>query len=129
VSSIIVLEQSPRFRCELETEWSRGGGSSSGVGDAVISSVESASSVSEVISCADTKRYGVLVADLAVGQPDVLRLLERWNRSWPIVVVGPREIAELEWPLRELGATSVLFEPIKPLRLWAICRRVLFDAA
>jgi len=125
VSSIIVLEQSPRFRCELETEWSRRGGSRTGVGDAVISLVESAKSVLEVISFADAKRRGVVVADLAVGQPDVLRLLEGWNRGWPIVVVGPREIAELEWPLRELGATSVLFEPVKPSRLLAMCRRVL----
>ena len=129
MSSIIVLEQASRFRCELETEWSRGEGLRTGVGDAVISSVESARSVSEVISFADAKRQGVVVADLAVGQPDVLRLLEGWNRGWPIVVVGPREIAELEWPLRELGATSVLFEPVKPSRLLAMCRRVLLDAA
>ncbi len=129
VSSIIVLEQSPRFQGELQTQWSLQRGLRADDGDAAISSVESARSVSEVISFVDAKRKGVVVADLAVGHPDVLRLLEGWNRSWPIVVVGPREIAELEWPLRELGATSVLFEPVKPLRLLAMCQRVIRVAA
>ena len=125
--SIIVLERAARFRGALETEWSRRAGTSDC--DAVIGTVESVASVAEVIARADACRSGVVVADLAVGQPEVLRLLERWERNWPIVVVGPSEIAELEWPLRELGATAVLLEPVNPSRLLGICQRVLRHAA
>ena len=123
MSSVIVLEQSDRFCRELKTEWSRQ--AIPGVGVGGIDEIESAGSVSEVFSLADSSRRGVVVADLAEGQPDVLRLLERWDRGWPIVVIGSLDTGELEWPLRELGATTVLFEPVTPSRLLAMCQRVL----
>ena len=78
-----------------------------------------------MFALADASRRGVVVADLAAGQPDVLRLLEGWDRVWPIVVIGSPDTGELEWPLRELGATTVLFEPVPPSRLLAMCQRVL----
>ena len=127
VSAVIVLEQSARFCRELEIEWSRH--AVTGARDFAIGGVESAVSAAEVISWANSNRSGVVVADLTVGQPEVFRLLERWDWNWPIVVVGPPETAELEWPLRELGATAVLFEPVNPSRLLAMCRRVLWDVA
>lgn len=120
--SVIVLEQATRFRRELEIEWSRQ--AVTGTGDFVVGEIESATSVAEVESWANSNRTGVVVVDLAVGQPDVLRLLERWDRDWPVVVVGPPETAELEWPLRELGATAVLFEPVNPSQLLTMCQRV-----
>ncbi|HAA50773.1 MAG TPA: hypothetical protein DCE43_13745 [Planctomycetaceae bacterium] len=123
VSSVIVLEQSGRFFRELKTEWSRQAVSGGGVGE--IDDIESAGSVPEVFALADASRRGVVVADLAAGQPDVLRLLEGWDRVWPIVVIGSPDTGELEWPLRELGATTVLFEPVTPSRLLAMCQRVL----
>ena len=119
VSTIIVLERSSRFRGELEIEWLRTAGADRDGG------VESAASVSEVFELSAGVRNGMVVADLEMGQAEVLRLLERWDRNWPVVVIGPQETAGLEWPMRELGATAVLFEPVNPSRLMATCRRVL----
>ena len=123
MSTIIVLERSTRFRGELEVEWSRTSGSGR------VGAIESAASVADVFELSNANRNGMLVADLEMGQAEVLRLLERWDRNWPIVVIGPPETAGLEWPLRELGATAVLFEPVNPSRLMATCRRVLKQAA
>tara|TARA_B100000470_G_scaffold202192_1_gene174868 strand:- start:1210 stop:1611 length:402 start_codon:yes stop_codon:yes gene_type:complete len=123
VSTIIVLERSTRFRGELEVEWSRTSGSGR------VGAIESAASVADVFELSNANRNGMLVADLEMGQAEVLRLLERWDRNWPIVVIGPPETAGLEWPLRELGATAVLFEPVNPSRLMATCRRVLKQVA
>ena len=120
MSTIIVLERSTRFRGELEVEWSRTSGSGR------VGAIESAASVADVFELSNANRNGMLVADLEMGQAEVLRLLERWDRNWPIVVIGPPETAGLEWPLRELGATAVLFEPINPPRLLAMCQRVLW---
>ena len=125
VSSIIVLEESTRFRRELETQWLR---CDVGV-RRVVGAIESAASVSEVMDRVGATWGGMVLADLSVGQPAVLRLLECWDRPWPIVVVGMPVMAELEWPLRELGATAVLFEPVNPSRLWRMCERVLEGAA
>ena len=90
---------------------------------------EGAASLADVFELVDEDQNGMVVADLDMGQAEVLRLLEGWDRTWPIVVIGPPETAELEWPLRELGATAVLFEPGNPSRLMTICQRVLKIAA
>ena len=123
VSTIIVLERSTRFRGEIETEWSRTAGTDR------VGVVESAASLADVFELVNENQNGMVVADLDMGQAEVLRLLEGWDRTWPIVVIGPPETAELEWPLRELGATAVLFEPVNPSRLMTICQRVLKIAA
>jgi hypothetical protein len=73
----------------------------------------------------------VLVLDLAAGAADCLHLLEGVSerRSAAVaIVIGPREAAELEWPVRELGAIDFLFEAAAPYVLARLCGRQLRDS-
>jgi hypothetical protein len=66
----------------------------------------------------------VLLVDLAVGELDCLRLLAAsslWVPAPLPVVVSPRELAELEWAARELGALEFQIEPVSASRLVALC--------
>ncbi len=45
----------------------------------------------------------------------------------PVVAVLTRDLADLEWPLRELGVTSVVDEFVPGHELAAVCRRLLPD--
>ncbi len=128
MSTVIVLERSSRFRGELETEWARQlelpRGRNGESGPEKIR-VKAARNTADVLEQTKAGEDGLVVADLDVGQPEVLRLLERSDRRWPVLVVGPAEASGLEWSLRELGAVAVVFDPVNPSYLAGLCRRAL----
>ncbi len=87
--------------------------------------VRVARNTADVLEQIGADEKGLVVADLEVGHLEILRLLERTDRRWPVLVIGPPEASALEWSLRELGALAVIFEPVNPSYLAALCRRVL----
>lgn len=73
----------------------------------------------------------IAILDLLAGPAVCLQFLARHgghSPQTPIVVVGSCHTAELEWPIRELGATEFLPAPTGE-RLAAVCRRQWQHAA
>jgi DNA-binding response OmpR family regulator len=70
----------------------------------------------------------VAVIDFAVGGAAVLQWLTEIATCRvdvaPIIIATPKE-RELEWPLRELGTSAVVFEMSSCRELTALCRRFL----
>jgi hypothetical protein len=70
----------------------------------------------------------VVVADLAAGAAEGLRLLEtllkRRLRAF-VVVVASCELADLEWPARELGAAQFVNDTLGGEALAQCCRQLL----
>ena len=64
--------------------------------------------------------------DLSDDAADCLQFLGRCGaRSCfpPVIVIGSKLTAELEWPLRELGALAVVEDRISGEELAQLCRR------
>ncbi|MDP7278029.1 MAG: hypothetical protein QF363_21290 [Planctomycetaceae bacterium] len=139
MATIIVLEHPSRFRGELENEWARPVNPSADANDrgqweekrelSGEVQVRAARNTADVLEQIGAGEKGLVVANLDVGHLEVLRLLERTDRRWPVLVVAPSEASALEWSLRELGALAVVFEPVNPSYLAALCRRALEGVA
>jgi DNA-binding NarL/FixJ family response regulator len=70
----------------------------------------------------------VIVNNFAAGAADGLRLLEALLRERLrafVVVIASRELCELEWPARELGAVHFVSDTIGGDSLAQSCRRLL----
>lgn len=85
----------------------------------------------DALTLAQAMRGSVLVVDLAVGLQPALQLLERLMTLRVLVspiVVSPDSAAELEWPLRELGAVAFVNEAASGQEVADLCRRLLEPA-
>jgi hypothetical protein len=86
-------------------------------------------SAPDVLSLGRRAPGSVVVADLAVGAAEVLRLLRGLSMMpaalFP-VVIGSVEMADLEWPVRDLGAVAFLTDRMHGNVLADVCRRILF---
>jgi hypothetical protein len=82
-------------------------------------------SAADVRLLMDRMPGSVLVLDLAAGPDECLRLVGHAAQVRQAVVVGPPEFAELEWPLRELGAAAYVLPTIPGRRLAELCARLL----
>ncbi|MBM79542.1 MAG: hypothetical protein CMJ78_02975 [Planctomycetaceae bacterium] len=75
---------------------------------------------------------GVVVIDLKSGAAECLQFLGSaagQSRDWAKVVIGSKQNAELEWPLRELGAVGFFSEFVPGSELSRLCRRHLASRA
>ena len=69
---------------------------------------------------------GVVLLELAAGAADCLQFLGRVLGQPgfpPVLVIGSDRTAELEWPIREFGATAFLDESIPRSHLARLIRR------
>lgn len=113
--TVLVFETRPRWAPELKRQFVsepvrvRGCGSWNDVRDRLTESDNS-----------------LLVLDLTVGAAETLRFLEHQvgNRPVrPVIVIGEKRSAELEWSLRELGALQFFTDDLSGEELADFCRR------
>ena len=69
----------------------------------------------------------VAILELEAAPAESLHFLARNAGSCPIIVIAGPASAELEWPIRELGATAVVSEDVSPDALANLCRRLTSD--
>lgn len=110
--TVIVFERASRWEAELQGQF---------IGQTV--RVLACRSTGEIELLSTDGGDGVVVVDLRGAEAEVLRFLEQWEENWPVLVIGPAETGDLEWPLRELGARDVVLEPLSPSRLARLCLR------
>ncbi|HID21141.1 MAG TPA: hypothetical protein EYP14_01895 [Planctomycetaceae bacterium] len=70
----------------------------------------------------------VILLDLQSGPADCLQLLGTGLpqvHQVPLIVYASRRAADLEWPLREAGATDVIVEHVPGRAMARLCRRLL----
>jgi ActR/RegA family two-component response regulator len=115
--AVFVLERRPRFEAELKRRLTS---------RRVL--VRPCRSPADLAALAARMPGSVAVVDLAFGMAECLHLLgDLLGARTPIfpVVVGSRESAELEWPVRELGAAAFVCETIGSAELADLCGRML----
>lgn len=115
--AVLVFEKAPRWEAELKRRLS---------GRELL--VRPCRSASDVVALCRKMPGSVVVNDFAAGAADGLRLLEalllQRLRAF-VVVVASRELSDLEWPARELGAVHFVSDMIGGDVLARNCRRML----
>ena len=115
--AVLVLEKAPRWESELKRR----------VASPQLL-VRPCRSTADVLSLCCQMPGSVVVIDFAAGAAEGLRLLEaldaRRLRAVPVVVAS-RELDELQWPARELGAAGFVADTIGGAALSALCLRML----
>ena len=114
-AAIVVFEKRPRWTPELQRQFH---------GENVI--VRSCRSVAAIASVSDVPAVAVIVLSLDAAPADVLRFLENRSRrgdGLAIIVVASARWGELEWRIRELGATDFIVEPVAGDDMARMCRR------
>lgn len=66
----------------------------------------------------------IVLIDLELHETESLQWVGRWARTIPTIVCGLAEHAELEWSFREFGVLHFTAEPLPPVVLMRLCRRV-----
>ena len=113
--TLLIFERRPRWVPELERQF---------LGQDV--RVRGCRSVKDVLKHCTPLANCVVILDLAAQPEDCLKTLERLMARSPsptILVVASAMDRELEWPVRELGATAFLEEPIPGDEMAEWCRR------
>jgi DNA-binding response OmpR family regulator len=115
--AVIIFEKSPRWESEIKRRIG---------GHGLL--VRPCRSGADVVSLCRQTPGSVVLIDLASGETEGWRLLaelaERQLRILPVAIAS-REIEELEWMARELGAVDFVLETIGGAALAALCRRLL----
>jgi DNA-binding NarL/FixJ family response regulator len=115
--AVLVFEKAPRWEAELKRRLS---------GRDLL--VRPCRSASDVVAFCRLMPGSVVVNDFAAGAAEGLRLLEALMRQRLrafVVVVASRDLGELEWPARELGAAQFISETIGGEGFAQNCRRLL----
>ena len=89
--------------------------------------VRSCRAVDDIDDSLRADYLAVVLLDLDGDTESCLRYLGRRLESWipvPVIVVGSERMRELEWPVRELGATSFECGHINGVELAQTCRRL-----
>lgn len=113
--TVIVYERRPRWAPELQRQFAR---------EDV--QVRSCRSTADLTAAAESIAGGLIVLDLDASPGDCLQFLGRHtgrSSGEAVIAVGSKHTAELEWPLRELGAVEVLFDSATGENLARVCRR------
>ena len=111
----IVLEKRPRWAPELERQFA---------GQDV--RVVACRSLLDLDERAAGATLGVILLDLTAHTAECLRFLSRRisePHALPVVAIGSDEVANLEWPVRELGATAFFIRRIPGHEMANLCRR------
>lgn len=114
---ILVFEKRPRWESELKRQLA---------GRRL--NVRPCRSGADVRNLIDKMPGSVLVLDLAAGPEECLRLVghaSQMRQGGQAIVIGSADFAELEWPLRELGAATFLLPTTPGRQLAAYCARLL----
>lgn len=120
VPTVIVYESQPRWHPELQRQFQN---------EEV--HVRACRSLSGLFRDLDETTVGAVILDLAAGPAGILQFLGRSPRrgpQLPIVVIGPKRTADLEWAIRELGVLHVCDEFPSGEDLARLCRRQWRDA-
>jgi DNA-binding response OmpR family regulator len=116
-TTAIVFEKQPRWAPELQRQFA---------GDEVrVVACRSLKDVEE--RCAGVSR-GVVLLDAAVATADCLQFLRRGmadSNALPVVILGSKRIADLEWAFREVGAAAFFIDRIPGHEMAALCRNLL----
>lgn len=113
---LVVLESRPRWEPELKRALESA--------ELRITACRTAAATLRLLAEA---RESVLIVDLEWGLAATLRIVEAVHErdlTRAILVVFPATSGELEWPLRELGATSALCETVARQALPALALRI-----
>ena len=89
--------------------------------------VRSCRAVDDIDDCLRSSHLAVVLLDLDGDTEGCLRYLGRRLESWnpvPVIAWGSQRMRELEWPVRELGATSFESGRISGADLAQTCRRL-----
>jgi DNA-binding response OmpR family regulator len=112
----IVFEKQPRWAPELQRQLS---------GDeARVVACRSLKDVDE--RCAGVS-CGVVLLDAAVATTECLEFLRRGMadpKALPVVIVGSKPIADLEWAFREVGAAAFFVDRIPGHEMASVCRKL-----
>ena len=114
-STIVVLEKRPRWMPELQRQFAEH--------DVRVRGCRSAADLGRML---DESPGSVLVLDLAAAPAACLQFLGRrvgQALQSPAIVVASRKMADLEWPVRELGAVEFVADAISGEDLARLCRR------
>lgn len=118
--AVLVFEKSPKWEAELKRRLA---------GPCLL--VRPCRSAGDVLALCRQAPESVVVIDLAAGAADCLKLLESIaleRLKACAVAIGSREMSELEWPIRELGAADFVSECVGGEALAQICRGMLKPA-
>ncbi len=116
--TILVFERRPRWVPELERQFAAQGVRVRGCGRP--RDIEER--LTPPGSC-------VVLMELEAAPAECLEVLERLMTRTPkpaVIAVASPDLRELEWPVREVGATTFLEEPIPGEEMAAHCRRQFF---
>ena len=111
---VLVFEKRPRWAPELQRQFA----------DEEVR-IRACRSTADVDERLRESPGSLVVLDLRAGSAACLQFLAAGSQKPvrpPMIVVGSLRTAELEWPMRELGATEFLPDPPGD-RLAAVCRR------
>jgi DNA-binding NtrC family response regulator len=117
--TLLIFERRPRWVPELERQF---------LGQDV--RVRGCRSLKDVLEHCNASANCVVILDLEAAPEEVLKTLARLMARSPsrtILIVASAAFRELEWPLRELGATAFLEEPIPGDEMAECCRRQFRD--
>src|SRR5262245_17467850 len=117
--AIVVFERSRRREIQLKRRLA---------GDRVL--VRPCRSAGDLLDLCRARPGSVAVIARDVGAGPALRCREDGLTQRLVLaslVIASAEFADLEWPLRELGATAVLPETVRAEKLVRLCRRLLTD--
>jgi DNA-binding NtrC family response regulator len=111
----IVFEQRPRWAPELERQFADEG-----------VRVIACRSLTDVAERSARTPVGVILLDLQDAAADCLRFLGRRVSdavALPVLIVGSDQTADLEWPVRDLGALAFFATKIPGDEMASLCRR------
>ncbi len=115
-TTAIVFEKQPRWAPELQRQFA---------GEEVrVVACRSLKDVEE--RCAGVS-HGVVLLDAAAATAECLQFLRRRMANpdaVPVVIVGSRRIAGLEWAFREVGAVAFFIDRIPGHEMASVCRKL-----
>lgn len=117
---IAVFEPRPRWTAELQRQF-----------DEEVQ-VRLCPRAQDVAQCLARNRAAVVVLELDAAPDACLQLLGGWEAQTPrpcVIVLASQAVADLEWAVRELGATSFVHTPVSGEKLARLCRRQWGDAS
>jgi DNA-binding NtrC family response regulator len=114
-ATAVVFEQRPRWGPELQRQFANEG----------VRVIE-CRSLADVAERTKEVRRGVILLDLVFKTAECLRFLGRRlndGTALPVFVVGSNRLADLEWSVRDLGATAFFAHTIPGHQMADLCRR------